>query len=118
MPYDSSAGRELTVGEPVRGDRRAVRQQFLGHDVAVQMTEPVAAVLGRDGQADEARVAEAGGEVRVPARQPGVDGGLPAELGAVGGQELPDRPPAVRPAPASLAHSASNSLTGHDTSER
>ena len=86
-------GRDLTVGDPVRGDRRAVRQQFLGHHVAVQVTQPAAAVLGGDGQADEPGVGQPGGEVRVPLRQPGVDGRLPAELGAIGGQELPDRRP-------------------------
>ncbi len=84
---------ELTIGEPVRGDRRAVGQQFLGHHVAVQMTQPAAAVLGGDGQADEPRVAQPGGEFGVPPGQPGVDGGLPAELVAIGGEKLPDGRP-------------------------
>ena len=86
-------GRNLAVGDPVRGDRGAVRQQFLGDHVSVQITQPVAAVFGRDGQPDESRAGKAGGEVRVPLRQPGVDGRPPAELGAIGGQELADRRP-------------------------
>jgi hypothetical protein len=47
-------GCHLPVGDPVRGDGCAVRQQFLGHHVSMQMPKPVSAVLGRDGQAAEA----------------------------------------------------------------
>ena len=90
VPYDNSDGRELTIGEPVRGDRRTVCQQFLGHHVAVQMPQPASAVLGGDGQTDEPRVAQSRGEAGVPSGQPGVDSGLPAELFAIGGEKLPD----------------------------
>ena len=93
VPYDSSDGRELAVGDPVRGDRRAVRQQFLGDHVAVQMTQPAAAVLGRDGQADEPRVARrAEKSASHLASQESTAGSQPNSR-AVGGQELPDRRP-------------------------
>ena len=92
-------GRDLPVGDPVRGDRGALRQQFLGDHVAVQVTQPMAAVFGRDGQTDEPGVGQSGGKVRVPPRQPGVDGRPPAELGAIGGQELSDRRTQIRQCP-------------------
>ena len=81
----------LPVGDPVCGHWRAGGQQFLGDHVAVQMTQTVTAVLGRDGQTEESRRTEARAELRVPTGQPGVDGRLPAELGAVGNQELAQR---------------------------
>ena len=77
----------------MRGDRRTVCQQFLGHHVPVQMTQPAPAVLGGDGQADEPRVAEPGREFGVPPGQPGVDRRLPAELFAIGDEKLPDGRP-------------------------
>ena len=77
----------------MRGDRRTVCQQFLGHHVAVQMTQPASAVFGGDGQADEPRVAKPCREFGVPPGQPGVDGRLPAELVAIGGEKLPDGRP-------------------------
>ena len=95
----------------MRGDGRTVCQQFFSHNVAVQMPQPPSAVLGGDGHPDEPRVAQSGGEAGVPSGQPGVDGGPPAELIAIGDDKLPD----VRRRAASsgsLAHSASNSVTG------
>ena len=80
----------LSVGDPVRRHRRAGGQQFLGDDVAVEMAEAVAAVLDRDGQADKAGVAQAGAEVLVPLRQPGVHRRLPPVLCPVGSEELPN----------------------------
>jgi hypothetical protein len=68
-------------------------QQFLGDNVAVQIAQATTAVLGRDGQADESGGGQPVGEVRVPPRQPAVDLRFPAELGAIGGQELADRRP-------------------------
>ena len=86
-------GSDLPIGDPVRRDRRADGEQFLGHHVAVQMAQPVAAVLLRDDQPDEAGVAESGAEPFVPLAQPRVDGGFPAELGPVGPQEIAHRGP-------------------------
>ena len=74
----------------MRGDGRTVCQQFFSHNVAVQMPQPPSAVLGGDGHPDEPRVCESGGEAGVPSGQPGIDGGLPAELIAIGGEKLPD----------------------------
>ena len=90
-------GSDLPVGDPVRADRGAVGEQFLGHDVAVQVAGAVgrrpAAVLDGDRQADEAGLGEPDAEVDVPARQPAVDGRCPPERLAIGRQELPDRRP-------------------------
>jgi hypothetical protein len=85
------AGRHLPVGDPVGGDGCTVRQQLLGDRIAMQIAKSVAAVFGRDRQADEAGTGKPGGEVGVPLRKPAVDGGPPAELGAICGQKVRDR---------------------------
>ena len=85
------AGCHLAVGDPVSGDGCAVGQQFLGHHVAVQVSEAVPAVLGGDGEADEPGVGEPDGEVGIPLGQPAVHRGHPAVCGAISGQEVPDR---------------------------
>ena len=86
-------GRDLAVGHPVRSHRSAVREQFLGHDVALEVAASLSAVDGRDGQTQEAGVAESGAEGLVPSRQPGVDRRLPPELSAVVAQEVANRRP-------------------------
>ena len=83
------AGRHLAVGDPVRPDRSAGRDELLGHHVTVQMPHFVSAVLLGDGQPEEAGSTQAGGEVLVPAGHPRVDQRRPAELGAVGPQKVP-----------------------------
>ena len=76
----------------MRGHGCAVGQQFLGHHVAVQVSEAVAAVLGGDGEADEPGVGEPDAEKSAShLRQPAVDRGLPAVPVAISGQEVPDR---------------------------
>ena len=82
---------DLAIGGPVRGYWRPGRDQFLGHHVAVQVPQFVAAVSLRDGQPEEACYAKARREFLVPLTEPGVDRRLPAELGAVGPQEVPYR---------------------------
>ncbi len=84
-------GSHLTVGDPVRGDGCAVRQQLLCHHIAMQVPESVPAVLGRDGEADEPGIGEPGGEVGVPFREPRIDRRFPAVAGAISGHEVPDR---------------------------
>ena len=77
----------------MRGDRRAVCQQFLGHHVAVQMAQPVSAVFGGDGQADEPRVAKPRAESASHlASQESTAGSQPNSL-AIGGEKLPDGRP-------------------------
>ena len=87
---------DLTVGNPVRGHRRTAGQKFLGHHVAVQMTQTLAAVLLRNRQPDKAGIAQPRAERFIPIGQPRVDGRLPAEFGAIGGQEIPQPAPKLR----------------------
>ncbi len=111
-------GCHLAVGDPMCGDGRSVREQFLGHDVAMQVTEAVAAVSGGDGEADEAGVGQPRGELRIPLRQPAVDGRLPAEGGAISRQKVPDRRPQRGQSPVvgaqgiEFTHWVSSLLTG------
>ena len=81
----------LPIGDPVSGDGCAVSQQFLGHHVAVQVSEPVPAVLGGNGEADEPGVGQPDGEVGIPLGQPAVHRRHPAVCGAISGQEIADR---------------------------
>ncbi len=57
----------LTVGDPVRGDRRACRQQFLDQHEASERIHACAAVARGQGQADPAACGETPAEVRVEA---------------------------------------------------
>ena len=76
------------------------------------MAQPVAAVLGGNGQADESGVGEADGEVGVPPGQARSRRRAASRTRRDRRPGTPGSPSAARPARASLAHSASNSLTG------
>ena len=82
--------RHLPVGHPVRRHRRALGKQLFGDDVAVQMFTAAATVVLGNRQTQQAGLAEPDAEIRIPARQPRVDGGLPAELRTVCREELAD----------------------------
>ena len=56
----------LPVGDPVEGDRRAVRQHLLDHHVALKMRAPVPAIRLREGQADPAALGDLAAELRRP----------------------------------------------------
>src|SRR5690348_12850891 len=59
-------GRALPVGDPVRADRGASRQQFLGHDIAFEHAALAAAIALGPGHADPASRPEAPAERRRP----------------------------------------------------
>ena len=107
------AGCHLTVGDPVRGDGCAVRQQLLGHHIAMQVSESVPAVLGGDGEADEPGVGEPGGEVGVPVREPASRPRVPSRSRRDQRSGSPGSTHAVWPVRRRWRTSASNSLTEH-----
>ena len=109
------AGCDLAVGDPVRGNRRAVGQQLLGHHVAVQVAESVPAVLGGDGQTDEPGVGEPRGEGFVPSRsQESTAGCQPNSARSFRKKSRTDARSAV--SSGSLTVSSSNTLTGSTVS--
>jgi hypothetical protein len=71
-------GTHLPVGEPGVGQRRAGRDELLGHEEPVDRGPPAAADLGRPGHPEPAPPAQLHGELAVDADHPGVLGDLGA----------------------------------------
>ena len=67
--------RGLPVRDPLRGNGRADREQFLGDDEPLEEGAAAPTVPRRGWSCRSSRAAPAPGELRIPSRQPGVDTG-------------------------------------------